>query len=73
MILELYVAGLNDGIIFYDEYPTWYDNEENDYAEYIKMFNNMLDIDSDLMNDEDDEEDWKLEKSKDELIISIIQ
>ena len=36
------------------------------------MFNNMLDIDSDLMDD-DDEEDWKLEKSKDELIISIIQ
>lgn len=71
--LELYVAGLNDGIIFYDEYPSWYNNEENDYAEYIKMFNNMLDIDSDLMNDEDDEEDWKLEKSKDELIISIIQ
>ena len=70
--LYLYVAGINDDIIFYDEYPTWYTNEENNYAKYIKMFNNMLDIDSDIMNNEEDEEDWKLEKSNDEFIINMI-
>ena len=64
--LYLYVAGINDDIVFYD-------NEENDYAEYIKMFNNMLDIDIDIMSDEDDEEDWKLEESDDELVNNIIQ
>ena len=36
------------------------------------MFNNMLDIDSDIMNNEEDEEDWKLEKSNDEFIINMI-